>query len=232
MPGPRRGTWVVTEAAADIACGFAHAVARPRLTGGGQEVTIVSFYVTRAVREQGADAALIAAIHSWSAHQGALEIHCILPAGQDNPQHYLMAQGFSLNEPMVSMSMPVVAAPAATAIDLPPRMASLSNESEPRLAVTRGATSASTVWHWLIIAAGVTSLGSTDLWSADVIRGALLVFVDVAFMFYLIIYFSLRRYRRQVSVDSLLDDAVVSAHAVARDEASSLSKEEPLGGSS
>ena len=71
MPSHRRTTWLVVDERTDIACGFAHVVTRPRLTGSGQEASILYFQASADACCAGAGETLLEAVQHWATMQGA-----------------------------------------------------------------------------------------------------------------------------------------------------------------
>ena len=80
MPGHLRTTWLVVDERTDIACGFAYVVTRPRLTGSGQEASIVYFQAYADACGAGAGETLLEAVQHWATLQGANTLTHLLPA--------------------------------------------------------------------------------------------------------------------------------------------------------
>ena len=193
----RRAAFVYAPADAATASGFVE-VSRDGDDAGIARVD--ALYVVPGERRRGVGRALLEAASDWASRSGCRTLQCAWPLA-DEPAHAgLRALGFDERGREVRYSRtlhPAMALAGARSTDG-------AGAAAPAPAAARATPAAASVakggwWvvHGLVICAGAASLLNTDIFSGDVVRGALLPLVDVLFVAYLVALFATRHYRRR-----------------------------------
>ena len=181
-------------------------------------------WVAPGARRQGTGRHLLAAADAWAGRVGCHELRLQLPLADADGQAAATALGFGETARTVGYARRVhapmaVAAGAPRATGIPagapratgiPAGAPRAPGNQARPPHTAGSTAAPVLpapapatggrgrWlHGAVILAGVASLGFTDIFSNDPVRGGLLPLLDLLFLLYLAALYLGRRYRQR-----------------------------------
>ena len=188
--GARRAAFLCKRDASTPAAGLLEL----RLDGGNGALAHVEIlYVTPDARRQGVARALLEAAEAWATRCGCQELRCHWSLESDEAHAGLQALGFTETSREVHYARRLHR--AVVLADRGPPEAARPVHIEPP--ASRARIGARRLAHALTIAAGIASLLMTDIFSGDVVRGALLPLLDVAFIIYLLAMLAGRQYRRR-----------------------------------
>ena len=190
--GGRRAAFVFQRGVA-LASGFVE-VTRDSDDGGIGRVEAI--YVVPAARRQGQARALLDAASGWATRAGCRELRCSWPIDDPAAHASLAALGFAETgrevlfsrtlHPAMALDGARTSTTRATPAAPLPALAAVERPAGPRRLV-----------HGSIICAGIVSLLMTDIFSGDLLRGALLPLLDLLFMLYLLAMIAGHQYQRR-----------------------------------
>lgn len=162
----------------------------------GSFARVEALYVAPGSRRRGQARVLLDAASGWAASAGCRELRCSWPLEDAAAHAGLAALGFAESSrevlysrtlhPAMALGGELTGAAGVTSARRPPAPPAGERSSAARLLL-----------HGSIVGAGVVSLLMTDIFSGDLLRGALLPLLDLLFILYVLAMVAGLQYRRR-----------------------------------